>query len=46
MRRVTINKPVTKSSTTRRQQQEDAAERRHDRPEVRKDIRRTWWPDE
>ncbi|MCX4646414.1 hypothetical protein ACFC18_16605 [Streptomyces sp. NPDC056121] len=47
MRRVTINKPVAKTSTTRRQQQEDAAaERRHDRPEVRKDIRRTWWPDE
>ncbi|MFE4251128.1 hypothetical protein ACFRU3_16840 [Streptomyces sp. NPDC056910] len=46
MRRVTINKPVAKTSTTRRQQQEDAAERRDDRPEVRKDIRRTWWPDE
>ncbi|MEV6699750.1 hypothetical protein AB0M68_21730 [Streptomyces sp. NPDC051453] len=47
MRRVTINKPVAKTSTTRRQQQEEAAaERRHDRPEVRQDIRRTWWPDE
>jgi hypothetical protein len=48
MRRVTINKPVAKTSTTRRQQRDDAAaaERRHDRPEVRKDIRRTWWPDE
>ncbi|MFI9775183.1 hypothetical protein ACIHCV_10765 [Streptomyces sp. NPDC051956] len=48
MRRVTINKPVAKTSTTRRQRQDDdaATERRHDRPEVRKDIRRTWWPDE
>ncbi|MFF2508569.1 hypothetical protein ACFVTY_35170 [Streptomyces sp. NPDC058067] len=49
MRRVTVNKPVAKTSTSRSRQQYDedsAAERRHDRPEVRKDIRRTWWPDE
>ena len=46
MRRVTMNKPVAKTDTTRRRQQDESAERRRDRPEVRKDIRRTWWPDE
>ncbi|MBO1331960.1 hypothetical protein [Streptomyces sp. VRA16 Mangrove soil] len=46
MRRVTMHKPVRSSSVTRRQQDEAAAEQRRERPEVRRDVRKTWWPDE
>lgn len=45
MRRVTVHKPTGASSITRRLQDE-AAERKTERPEVRKDVRKTWWPDE
>ncbi|MCX3063120.1 hypothetical protein [Streptomyces beihaiensis] len=42
---MTMHKPTRASSVTRRLQKE-AAEVRRERPEVRKDIRKTWWPDE
>lgn len=45
MRRVTVHKPARQSGITRRLR-EEAAEPRRERPEVRKDVRRTWWPDE
>ncbi|MET8474532.1 hypothetical protein ABZY90_34245 [Streptomyces sp. NPDC006422] len=45
MRRVTMHKPTGASTITRRLR-EDAAERGRERPEVRKDVRKTWWPDE
>ncbi|MFF3494287.1 hypothetical protein ACFYWS_23370 [Streptomyces sp. NPDC002795] len=45
MRRVTMHKP-TGSSSIRRRLREDAADLKRERPEVRKDVRKTWWPDE
>ncbi|MFG1671564.1 hypothetical protein [Streptomyces sp. Y7] len=44
MRRATVQKPLKRQSSTRRVQ-EEAEERPSGRPEVRKDIARTWWPD-
>ncbi|MGY0022904.1 hypothetical protein [Streptomyces sp. cg35] len=46
MRRVTMHKPTGASTVTRRLREEAAAERVRERPEVRKDVRKTWWPDE
>ncbi|MER6026662.1 hypothetical protein [Streptomyces sp. NPDC001851] len=43
MRRVTVQKPLKKTNT--RRIREDADGRPTGRPEVRKDIARTWWPD-
>ncbi|MEV6512544.1 hypothetical protein OG226_37770 [Streptomyces sp. NBC_01261] len=43
MRRVTVQKPLKKSDT--RRVRDKADERPVERPEVRKDIARTWWPD-
>ncbi|MER5945890.1 hypothetical protein ABT127_07495 [Streptomyces sp. NPDC001904] len=45
MRRVTMHKPVGQSTIARRLR-EEAVERQRERPEVRKDVRKTWWPDE
>ncbi|MFJ8200310.1 hypothetical protein [Streptomyces sp. NPDC096152] len=44
MRRTTVQKPLRKTDT-RRVREEAAEERPAARPEVRKDIARTWWPD-
>ncbi|MFD9002915.1 hypothetical protein ACFV0T_18345 [Streptomyces sp. NPDC059582] len=43
MRRVTVQKPLRKSDS--RRVREDAEQRPTGRPEIRKDIARTWWPD-
>ncbi|GGQ32481.1 hypothetical protein ACFFKE_05770 [Streptomyces mutabilis] len=43
MRRLTVHKPLKK--TDARLVREEADERPSGRPEVRKDIARTWWPD-
>ncbi|MFJ2236129.1 hypothetical protein [Streptomyces sp. NPDC087859] len=43
MRRVTVQKPLKKSDS--RRIREEAEEGSAGRPEVRKDIARTWWPD-
>jgi hypothetical protein len=43
MRRVTVQKPLRKSDA--RKVREEAEDRPSGRPEVRKDIARTWWPD-
>ncbi|MEU3348208.1 hypothetical protein ABZ723_25035 [Streptomyces sp. NPDC006700] len=43
MRRVTVHKPLRKTDT--RRVREEADERPAARPEVRKDIARTWWPE-
>jgi hypothetical protein len=43
MRRVTVQKPLKKSDA--RRVREEADECPSGRPEVRKDIARTWWPD-
>jgi hypothetical protein len=43
MRRVTVQKPLKKTDV--RRAREEAAGRPAGRPEVRKDIARTWWPD-
>ncbi|MFH9979419.1 hypothetical protein ACH4ND_09235 [Streptomyces sp. NPDC017179] len=43
MRRVTVHKPLSKTET--RRVREEADERPAGRPEVRKDIARTWWPE-
>jgi hypothetical protein len=43
MRRVTVQKPLRKSDSRRVRDEPD--ERPAERPEVRKDIARTWWPD-
>jgi hypothetical protein len=40
-----MHKPAVASTITRRLR-EDAAEQTRERPEVRKDVRKTWWPDE
>ncbi|WP_394435250.1 hypothetical protein [Streptomyces sp. SGAir0957] len=45
MRRVTMHKPTGAGTVTRRLR-EEAAETVRERPEVRKDVRKTWWPDE
>ncbi|MCF3129983.1 hypothetical protein [Streptomyces olivochromogenes] len=44
MRRVTVHKPLKRTDTGRRIR-EDSDDRPTARPEVRKDIARTWWPD-
>ncbi|HZF90570.1 hypothetical protein [Streptomyces sp.] len=44
MRRVTVRKPL-KTSDARRIREEAVDERPAGRPEVRKDIARTWWPE-
>ncbi len=44
MRRTTVQKPLKR--TDARRLPEEADERPAGRPEVRKDIHRTWWPDE
>ncbi|WP_107082596.1 hypothetical protein [Streptomyces resistomycificus] len=43
MRRVTVQKPLKKTDS--RRVREEADQRPSARPEVRKDIARTWWPD-
>ncbi|GHF80622.1 hypothetical protein [Streptomyces thermodiastaticus] len=43
MRRITVQKLPRKSDA--RRIREEADERPGARPEVRKDIARTWWPD-
>jgi hypothetical protein len=43
MRRTTVQKPLRK--TDARKVREEADARPSGRPEVRKDIARTWWPD-
>ncbi|MFE2584947.1 hypothetical protein [Streptomyces sp. NPDC059378] len=43
MRRITVQKPLRKTDS--RRVREDAEARPAQRPEVRKDIARTWWPD-
>ena len=43
MRRVTVQKPLKKSDTRRVRDETD--ERPVERPEIRKDIARIWWPD-
>ncbi|MET9764396.1 hypothetical protein ABZ016_35945 [Streptomyces sp. NPDC006372] len=43
MRRVTVQKPLKKPDVRRVRDEID--ERPAGRPEVRKDIARTWWPD-
>ncbi|MEU6482113.1 hypothetical protein ABZ858_35620 [Streptomyces sp. NPDC047017] len=44
MRRTTVQKPLTRKTDARRVR-EEADERPAGRPEVRKDIARTWWPE-
>lgn len=44
MRRVTVQKPLKRTTDTR-WVREETDERPSGRPEVRKDIARTWWPD-
>ncbi|MEU1403934.1 hypothetical protein ABZ471_16435 [Streptomyces sp. NPDC005728] len=43
MRRMTVQKPLKRTDS--RRIREKAEERPAERPEVRKDIARTWWPD-
>ncbi|AJE86528.1 MULTISPECIES: hypothetical protein [Streptomyces] len=44
MRRVTVQRPVVKQPS--RRVREEAEEKTAHRTEVRKDIRRTWWPED
>lgn len=44
MRRVTVQKPLKRKTVSRRLQ-EETEESPSGRPEVRKDIARTWWPE-
>ncbi|MEW2294139.1 hypothetical protein ABZ719_15755 [Streptomyces sp. NPDC006743] len=44
MRRVTVQKPLMRKTDSRRIR-EEPDERPAGRPEVRKDIARTWWPE-
>ncbi|WP_369175501.1 hypothetical protein AB5J49_10290 [Streptomyces sp. R28] len=44
MRRMTVQKPL-KRKTDARRLREEADESSSGRPEVRKDIARTWWPE-
>ena len=47
MRRVTMHKPTGASTLTRRLREDAAAaDLKRERAEVRKDVRKTWWPDE
>ena len=43
MRRTTVQKPLKKSDTGR--VREEADQSPSGRPEIRKDIARTWWPE-
>ncbi|CAM5281801.1 putative protein OS=Streptomyces tendae OX=1932 GN=F3L20_09160 PE=4 SV=1 [Streptomyces tendae] len=43
MRRLTVQKPLKKTDARRVREEPD--ERPSMRPEVRKDIARTWWPE-
>ncbi|MFP3990289.1 hypothetical protein U9R90_23030 [Streptomyces sp. E11-3] len=43
MRRQTVQKPVRKTAS--RRQRDRAEEAARPRPEIRKDVRSTWWPD-
>ncbi|MFJ8362664.1 hypothetical protein ACWEWI_30630 [Streptomyces sp. NPDC003753] len=43
MRRVTVHKPLKRTDSRRTREESD--ERPTERPEVRKDIARVWWPD-
>ncbi|GAA3774361.1 hypothetical protein [Streptomyces chiangmaiensis] len=43
MRRVTVHKPLKRTDS--RRLRDEAEERPVERPEVRKDIARIWWPD-
>ncbi|MHC0430524.1 hypothetical protein ACX6XY_10080 [Streptomyces sp. O3] len=43
MRRQTVQKPVNR--TTSRRKRDRADEPARPRPEIRQDVRRTWWPD-
>ncbi|MHB9862818.1 hypothetical protein [Streptomyces sp. YIM S03343] len=43
MRRITVQKPLKR--TDPRRTGDDPEDRPAGRPEVRKDIARTWWPD-
>ena len=45
MRRVIVQKTPIKLSTRSRRVREEAEVRPSGRPEIRKDIQRTWWPD-
>lgn len=42
MRRTTVQKPLKKSDA--RRSREEAEQSPSGRPEIRKDIARTWWP--
>ncbi|MGV4984871.1 hypothetical protein ACWC0C_28375 [Streptomyces sp. NPDC001709] len=44
MRRMTVHKPLKKTDS-RRIREEAEEEHPAGRPEVRRDIARTWWPD-
>jgi hypothetical protein len=43
MRRTTVQKPLKKTDS--RRIRDEADDRPSGRPEVRRDIARTWWPD-
>lgn len=43
MRRVTVRKPLKKTDVRRVREEADASP--CERPEIRKDIARTWWPE-
>ncbi|MFF7332082.1 hypothetical protein ACIQU5_21750 [Streptomyces sp. NPDC090306] len=43
MRRTTVQKPLKRTDTRRVREETD--ERPGARPEIRKDIARTWWPE-
>ncbi|GHH18354.1 hypothetical protein [Streptomyces lanatus] len=45
MRRTTVQKPLKSKTEARRRLREEADDSPSGRPEVRKDIARTWWPE-
>ncbi|MGV9880377.1 hypothetical protein [Streptomyces sp. NPDC003006] len=45
MRRVTTHKPAVKTVSRRVRERQEAEVQPRERPEVRKDVQRTWWPD-
>ncbi|MFD6418262.1 hypothetical protein [Streptomyces sp. NPDC060194] len=45
MRQQRVVKAVRKTGGRRDQQDSGAAPETRERPEIRKDIHRTWWPD-
>jgi hypothetical protein len=45
MRRVTVHKTVGKPTNRQIREKYEGEEKPRERPEVRKDIQRTWWPD-